>query len=107
MYDAVGGRATLQFYDSMPTDEREPSDDGETSDCSDSGRPPKKCKCVAQPLIVTVCTPMMARAHQNLLQAAAVMYCDSTSSLDRFNTSVFFQLIMQGIYSFRNCVGFR
>ena len=46
-------------------------------------------KCAIQPMIVTICTPMMARAHQNLPQAAEVMYCDSTSCLDRFNTSVF------------------
>ena len=32
---------------------------------------------------------MMARAHQYIPQAAEVMYCDSISSLDRFNTSVF------------------
>ena len=65
-FNSVGGRATLQFYDSIPTDEGEPLDDGETSDCCDSTRPPKKRRCAAQPMIVTICTPMMARAHQNL-----------------------------------------
>ena len=44
---------------------------------------------VCTPMIITVCTPMMARAHQYLPQAAEIMYCDSTSSLDHFNTSVF------------------
>ena len=88
-YNSVGGKATLQFFDSMkPTDEGEPSD-GEASDCSESGKPPKKRKYAIQLMIVTVCTPMMARAHQNLPQAAEIMYCDSTSILDRFNTSVF------------------
>ena len=72
------------MFDSM-----KPTDDEEASDCSDSGKPPKKRKCGIQPMIVTICTPMMARAHQYLPQAAEVMYCDSTSSLDRFNTSVF------------------
>ena len=83
-YSSVGGRATLQIFDSMKS-----IDDGETSDCGDSGEPPIKRKCTIQPMIVTVCTPMMARAHQYLPQAAEVIYCDSTSSLDRFNTSVF------------------
>ena len=83
-YSSVGGRATLQIFDSMKS-----IDDGGTSDCGDSGEPPIKRKCTIQPMIVTVCTPMMARAHQYLPQAAKVIYCDSTSSLDHFNTSVF------------------
>ena len=83
-YSSVGGIATLQIFDSMKS-----IDDGETSDCGDSGEPPIKRKCTIQPMIVTVCTPMMARAHQYLPQAAEVIYCDSTSSLHRFNTSVF------------------
>ena len=89
-YNSIGGKATLQFFDSMkPNDKGESADDGEISDCSDSGKPPKRRKCAIQPMIVTICTPMMTRAHQNLPQAAEVMYCDSTSCLDRFNTSVF------------------
>ena len=31
----------------------------------------------------------MARVHQNVVQSAEVLYCDSTASLDRFNTPVF------------------
>ena len=34
---SIGGKATLQIFDSM-----KPTDDGEASDCSDSGKPPKK-----------------------------------------------------------------
>ena len=31
----------------------------------------------------------MARAHANIPQAAEIMFCDCTSSLDQFNTSLF------------------
>ena len=31
----------------------------------------------------------MARAHATIPQAAEIMFCDCTSSLDRFNTSLF------------------
>ena len=38
---------------------------------------------------IAVCTPLMARAHANIPQSAEILFCDSTSSLDRFNTSLF------------------
>ena len=31
----------------------------------------------------------MARAHQEIQQASEIVFCDSTASLDRFNTSIF------------------
>ena len=31
----------------------------------------------------------MARGHQHIQQASEIIFCDSTASLDRFNTSVF------------------
>ena len=31
----------------------------------------------------------MARAHRHVLQAGEILFCDSTSSMDRFNTSLF------------------
>ena len=43
----IGGKATLQIFDSMKS-----TDDEEASDCSDSGKPPKKRKCGIQPMIV-------------------------------------------------------
>ena len=31
----------------------------------------------------------MARAHQEIQQASEIVFCDSTASLDRFNTFIF------------------
>ena len=40
-------------------------------------------------MILTICTPLMARAHKEVRQAGEIVFCDSSSSLDRFNTSLF------------------
>ena len=42
-----------------------------------------------KPMILAIVTPLMARAHQHIQQASEIVFCDSTASLDRFNTSVF------------------
>ena len=42
-----------------------------------------------QPMITVVCTPLMARVHQNIQQAGEMVFCDAKSSLDRFNSSLF------------------
>jgi len=61
----IGGRAFLQQYEHKPTD---------------SGQ-----RIVAnQPLVLAVCTPLMSRAHQLVRQAGGLVYCDLTSSLDRY-----------------------
>ena len=40
-------------------------------------------------MIIAICTPLMSRVHQHVRQAAEMIFCDSTSSLDRFNSSLF------------------
>ena len=60
------------------------------SDADDFAPPKKKKKKNNdQPLIVAICTPMMARAHKHIIQSGEMVFLDSTSSLDRYNTSVF------------------
>lgn len=78
-----GGKAKLQVYES-PTD-----------DCSsDDLEPPppksiklKKSKQITHPMVLAICTPLMARAHQNIQQAGEMVFIDA-SSLDCFNTAV-------------------
>ena len=38
-----------------------------------------------QPLVFVICTLMMPRIHKLVRQAGELVYCDSTSSLDRYN----------------------
>ena len=45
-------------------------------------------KCL-QPLVLAVCTPLMARVHKLIRQAGELTYCDSTASLDRYNCPTF------------------
>lgn len=40
-------------------------------------------------MVLSICTPLMARAHCNAQQAKEMIFCVATSSLDRLNTSVF------------------
>lgn len=42
-----------------------------------------------QPLVLAICTPLMARAHKLIRQSGEMMYCDSTASLDRHNCPIF------------------
>lgn len=88
-----GGQAKLQTYQC-------PKDDTDTSDIdTDEFKPPpqkklklakqKKKKEKCQPMILAICTPLMARANENIQQAGEMVFCDATSSLDRYNTSVF------------------
>lgn len=67
----AGGRAFLQRYESQTV---KTTWEGATSD---------------QPLVLAICTPLMARAHELVRQAGELVYCDSTSSLDRYNCPTF------------------
>ena len=43
----------------------------------------------SQPLVLAICTPLMVRAHKYIQQAAELVFCDSTASLDQFNCPTF------------------
>ena len=49
----------------------------------------KPGESIDTPLVLAVCTPLMARAHAMPLQAGELVYCDSTASLDRCNCPTF------------------
>ena len=50
-------------------------------------------------MIIAIFTPLMSRVHQHVWQAAEMTFCDSISSLDRFNSSLFVleSTIQQGL----------
>jgi len=76
-----GGKAKLQRFATSTISD---TDDMETQD---EVKRPKRARC--EPLILVIRTPLMARAHATIPQSAEIMFCDCTSSLDRFNTSLF------------------
>lgn len=81
--EACGGKAFLQWYEAPVSD---------TADELEGKAPPakrKKRELTEKPLVLAICTPLMARAHRNVMQAGEIVFCDSSSSMDRFNTSVF------------------
>ena len=78
-----GGKALLQWYENS---------DRSDSDCeADFTEKTKRIKreISHKPLILVIVTPLMARTHAHIQQASEIAFCDSTASLDRFNTSVF------------------
>ena len=80
---ALGGKALLQWYEAPIS---------EMDDELDEKAPPakrKKREPSEKPLILAICTPLMARAHRNVMQAGEIVFCDSSCSMDRFNTSIF------------------
>lgn len=86
-----GGKAKLQIYEGIDVDENKNS-----SNSDDEFLPPPKKKAKVKkyqqkhrPMVMAICTPLMARAHENILQAEEMVFIDATSSLDRYNSSVF------------------
>ena len=78
----LGGKAKFRCFQQAP---------GSSGDSEDEvDHPPKKYfKQREQPMIIAVCTPLMSNVHEHIQQAGEMVFCDSTSSLDRFNTSLF------------------
>ena len=77
------GKAKLQMYERCDVldDLSEPEQD----------TPPQKKRRVkfSKPMILAVCTPLMSRTNEGIQQAEEMIFCDSTSTLDRLNTSMF------------------
>ena len=42
-----------------------------------------------QPLVLDICTPLMASVHEHVTQAGELMFVDSSASLDDFNNPMF------------------
>ena len=82
---ASGGKASVQVYDA--------ESDYNDTDSEDDDKPakPKKRKKLShsKPLIITACTPLMARVHSHVQQAREMIFCDSTSCLEKYNCSLF------------------
>lgn len=75
--NAKGGRAYLQRYEQQ----------------SESNWDKPSNKCSTQPLVLAICTPLMYRAH---LQSGELVHCDSTASLDRYNSPTFIVVQLEG-----------
>ena len=86
-YSIEGGKAAIHIFKGLPV----VSSDSDSEADGDATPKKKKAKKVQteQPMILTICTPLMSRVHQHIRQASQMVFCDSTSSLDRFNTSLF------------------
>ena len=78
-----GGKAVLQQYSASTTDD--------SSGDSVQEEPKLKSKKTkpSQPFVLAICTPLMARVHKYVQQSRELIFCNSTSSLDRFNISLF------------------
>ena len=80
---ASGRKACVQVYDTGNTDETD-------SDTDNQPPKPKRKKISSSiPLIITACTPLMSRVHKNVKQAREMIFCDSTSCLEKYNCSLF------------------
>ena len=88
---SIGGHAILQRFKGKA--QQSDSEDASDSD-SNQESPKRKRRKLKQteretPMVVAVCTPLMSRVNQFTQQAGEMIFCDSTSTLDRFNTSLF------------------
>jgi hypothetical protein len=65
----VGGKAVIQRY------YRNKGDDGKASQ--------------EEPLVLAICTPLMSRVHEHIMQAKELVFIDASSSFEDFNNPVF------------------
>jgi hypothetical protein len=86
-----GGKAKLQCFQAGSQVSDSDSDDPESFFESQSVKKKHKRHTANRetPMIIAICTPLMARVHKHIQQAGEMVFCDSTSTLDRFNTSLF------------------
>ena len=88
-WGSLGGKAILQPFQATTYE----STDSEITDSEvDTKLPSKKRRkvdSVHQPMVLAICTPLMSRAHEMVRQAGEMIFCNSTSTLDRFNNSMF------------------
>ena len=82
-----GGRANMQVFKGAPCFSSESDSEADDDDAPKQKRAKKSKR--EQPMIIAICNPLMSRVHQHVRQAAEMIFCDSTSSLDRFNSSLF------------------
>ena len=75
-HNSKGGKAHLQKFE-RTTDTKSQNWDAKAGSSTDT------------PLVLAICTPLMARAHTMLRQAGELVFCDSTASLDRYNCPTF------------------
>lgn len=88
-YNSQGGKALLQKFEKFG-DSSEVSD--EDSDSENRVSPPKikrRKMTDGKPLVLVACTPLMARVHEMIHQSGEMVFCDSTSCLEKFNCSLF------------------
>ena len=64
-----GGKALLKRYTSVKCKSKEDHKD--------------------QPLILAICTPLMARVHEHVMQSSELIFVDASSSFDDFNNPMF------------------
>jgi hypothetical protein len=93
-WGGLGGKVVLQPYkiEAESCDNESDSDTDIKQDERSSKPPPRKkrkANIVKQPMVLALCTPLMSRAHEMVQQAGELVFCDSTSTLDRFGNSMF------------------
>lgn len=82
---SAGGRVILQRFEGK-------GELDEASDSDDQGSPKTKRAKRSKgevPMVVAICTPLMSWVHQFIQQSGKMVFCDSTSTLKCFNTSLF------------------
>ena len=76
------GKPILQWYEAPGIE-----DSNSGADLPPTKR--KRREVSNKPLILAICTPLMARVHKQVCQSVEIVFCDATSSLDRYNTALF------------------
>ena len=83
----IDGKAIIQWYEQTSE-----ADDIVDTDTEAGEEPKRKKRKRVNPMILAICTPLMARAHKDVCQSSEIVFCDSSSSLDRFNVNNLFSL---------------
>ena len=87
---ARGGNAILQWFETGDQEqETTGSEDDDIKPMSQNKKKTKLTETSSTPMILTICTPIMRRAHLYVQQSRDIVFLDATSSFDGHNSSIF------------------
>jgi len=88
-YSCQGGKALLQKFEKFSDSSEVSDDDSDTENCVSPPKVKRRKMDKGKPSVLVACTPLMARVHETIQQSGEMVFCDSTSCLEKYNCSLF------------------
>ena len=88
-YSCQGGKALLQKFERFGDSSEVSDEDSDIENCVSPPKSKRRKMANGKPLVLVACTPLMSRVHEIIQQSGEMIFCDSTSCLEKYNCSLF------------------